>query len=575
MRPRLQDYFDHMRKTGHTCHVHKDAYEQSFLARWIYIKSLFTPGQEFDLTLLENFCGPYCKIYTARSSPSPTGHTAEEADYDNCVLEIQGAIDCPYGPYRPAKYLIFLWLFWEELVADRKTGYEEDTSLGYYGNSDVRRWLRWLARLISHRVSQQILRVLVSKQMEFWLSMNYSERGGINHDEVEYLPWLSSIRQRRRIACVSRRDWEQAHWTIKSATNDEAVKGDADIRALVGALYLYDVAEGPISKFCDVWEFTGVVENFGPFCTFMNLPDVLPTPEMREFLYEFWDAHPGCSEELGDNIIEWYSASMAFIGIPYSAIKLTTECEPCKLFKTTSKFGELFLPDGMKGSVARQELFDAAVGELANLAANEGLTFKSTLMKTTTEGGSIRGSEEASEMVRNEWNNRQGNDVNVCEPPGTTSTAHKCSGACSRNQRSLPKSFMAKEIKAHFIKLLEGLEITLGGPKEKKQLPWTTLPKILMERGLELENWPAKVPLPGSGSTLCDDNKGILGLDMERLSLLYEAVKSESHLLKFRKIAHVSSPSNVPQRRAREDDSEACQRAGKRPCLKGDQHLVS
>jgi hypothetical protein len=61
------------------------------------------------------------------------------------------------------------------------------------------------------------------------------------------------------------------------------------------------------------------------------------------------------------------------------------------------------------------------------------------------------------------------------------------------------------------MRTLEDLDIPLGGVK-KKQLPWTTLPNILSQRGWQLENWPTEVPLPGSGSQSCDDNKGVNGL---------------------------------------------------------------
>jgi hypothetical protein len=92
---------------------------------------------------------------------------------------------------------------------------------------------------------------------------------------------------------------------------------------------------------------------------------------------------------------------------------------------------------------------------------------------------------------------------------------------------------------------VEEREIPLGGIK-KKQLPWTTLTNILSERGLQLENWPSEVPLPGSGSQSCDDNKGINGLDKRHLVLLYEAVKSEDRPLNFSEIVRAPSSSSVP-----------------------------
>jgi hypothetical protein len=147
---------------------------------------------------------------------------------------------------------------------------------------------------------------------------------------------------------------------------------------------------------------------------------------------------------------------------------------------------------------------------------------------------------------------------------------------------------------------LEELEIPLGGIK-KKQLPWTTLTSILSERGLQLENWPSEVPLPGSGSQSCDDNKGINGLEKRHLALLYDASKSEDRPLKFSEIAHaLSSPSvttdgttriagtlasdsgsvqsgvigggslDITRRRNREDYAEGSRRPDKRPRLMED-----
>jgi hypothetical protein len=146
--------------------------------------------------------------------------------------------------------------------------------------------------------------------------------------------------------------------------------------------------------------------------------------------------------------------------------------------------------------------------------------------------------------------------------------------------------------------LLDDLEIPLGGVTnpdsmvKKTQLPWTTLPKILAKEGWQLENWPSEVPLPGSGSQSCDDNKGINGLDTKHLSLLYEATESEDHPLRFSKIMPATtSPTSststsgtfVPglsvrsdtsdvhnRRRDREDDIEGNQRAEKRPRLTRD-----
>ena len=135
---------------------------------------------------------------------------------------------------------------------------------------------------------------------------------------------------------------------------------------------------------------------------------------------------------------------------------------------------------------------------------------------------------------------------------------------------------------------------------KKKLLPWTTLPKILADHGWQLENWPSEIPLPGSGSQSCDDNKGVNGLNKRHLSLLYEAVTRKDHPLKFSRIAQdhmLASPSgsidatdaaemsapgsnirsdvigvlpNGSRRRGSEDDTEGSRRGDKRPRIMGD-----
>ncbi|TFK34670.1 hypothetical protein BDQ12DRAFT_726711 [Crucibulum laeve] len=99
----------------------------------------------------------------------------------------------------------------------------------------------------------------------------------------------------------------------------------------------------------------------------------------------------------------------------------------------------------------------------------------------------------------------------------------------------LPKATMVKEIKEHFIKLLEHIGVVIGGVKIK-QLPWKTLVDTLASHGMELENWPKEVPLPGSCTEACDDNRGVNGLDLKMLTLLHESVKSENFPVGFRRI---------------------------------------
>ena len=84
--------------------------------------------------------------------------------------------------------------------------------------------------------------------------------------------------------------------------------------------------------------------------------------------------------------------------------------------------------------------------------------------------------------------------------------------------------------------LTEDIGIPAGGSQQNKQLPWTTLPKILSKQGCELENWPSDVPLPGSGSLLCDDNKGINGLNTKHLTMLHKATRSGQLRLSFKRV---------------------------------------
>ena len=71
-----------------------------------------------------------------------------------------------------------------------------------------------------------------------------------------------------------------------------------------------------------------------------------------------------------------------------------------------------------------------------------------------------------------------------------------------------------------------------------------TLPKILSTQGWELvENWPWEVPLPGSGSPLCGDNKGIKGLNTKHLAIVYEAMRSEQRPLRFKRVVGMQGNS--------------------------------
>ncbi|KAF8993837.1 hypothetical protein BDQ17DRAFT_1431430 [Cyathus striatus] len=91
-----------------------------------------------------------------------------------------------------------------------------------------------------------------------------------------------------------------------------------------------------------------------------------------------------------------------------------------------------------------------------------------------------------------------------------------------------PKTTLANEVKAYFIDLLVKNNVPLGGTG-KKQLPWTTLTKILSDHNLEIVNWPEGVPLPGSKDDTSDDNKGIKGMRLEMLQKLHTAIRNKTN----------------------------------------------
>jgi hypothetical protein len=50
---------------------------------------------------------------------------------------------------------------------------------------DVREWLEWIKALTFHEISQQVLRVLLSKRMESWLSKDFLRCGDPKRDWKE------------------------------------------------------------------------------------------------------------------------------------------------------------------------------------------------------------------------------------------------------------------------------------------------------------------------------------------------------------------------------------------------------
>ena len=249
----------------------------------------------------------------------------------------------------------------------------EDIDFYRYPDNHIQQWLHWLEAMASHHMSQQTLSILPSDSMERWLSKNFfdntdnPEWGSVEPGvgAVDYVPWVSAILisdRRAQIAKVSQSDWEQAQSTIESArTKNIVAQGSADICAMIGALYLHNFADsfvGPLPDVYDVWKFQKAMRNFTTLKLFANPADIISTPEMRTFESEFLAAHEKCRKGLDRNIVEWYFASMAFMGISYSEITPKRDCEQCRIYEYGDMLCNVLTDDRWEDNDNSQELLD-------------------------------------------------------------------------------------------------------------------------------------------------------------------------------------------------------------------------
>jgi hypothetical protein len=215
--------------------------------------------------------------------------------------------------------------------------------------------------------------------MESWLSkMSCVNIGNSGHDN--YLPWVCSIisKFREYISFVSHADWEHAKRIVESSLAqdrqmvEEEILGRPhsaiDVQALIGALYLCNLARNAsgfhVEKVNDIYNFTEIKDRFsGYYWRSMRLPKVTPTPVMIEIRSTLQAAHPTCCEKLGPKMLDWYSASIALLGIPNSVDWECKRCVPCKAViafrKLTTHKPEL--PD-----TAKQQVFDATIRKLVS-----------------------------------------------------------------------------------------------------------------------------------------------------------------------------------------------------------------
>jgi hypothetical protein len=289
----------------------------------------------------------------------------------------------------PAMYLVFLWLFWAWVIqARRKILEPKDHRFAYYRGNDVREWLHWLKLLTSHPLSRRILNGMASKDMETWLSDISHQDCGIVSGDHRFSPWLSSIQRcsyQFYICRVSHLDWEQALRTIESAMaqdqqtvdggGSEILHSTVDVRAQIGALYLCSWPDGsgglPADRFNDICNFSQFSQSFfsvDPFRNFGVLPKlVMSTSAMIEFCNGLQTAHPTCCHKLGQEIIDWYSASVALLGITNSVDHSSWKCKRCTSCKAITSFRALLSTKKLPPNTNKQQLFDEAVNGLVSI----------------------------------------------------------------------------------------------------------------------------------------------------------------------------------------------------------------
>jgi hypothetical protein len=239
--------------------------------------------------------------------------------------------------------------------------------------------------------------------------------------KYRYLPWISAIHwgYRQYVHYVSHTDWDLAQRTMESITaqNLGIVEGGElgsqdsaiDIRGLIGALYLCRFprsSSAQVHFLNDVCKFERFKKDYALLSHRESLgrpPTSTPTLAMIEFRCALRAAHPTCCNELGSEIIDWYSASIVLLGLTDSVDHSTWGCKrcfSCKLKPSITVFqkfpaADQFPPDSTLAG--QQLLFNAAVRELvstfypspceylflsmvildqAEIAANKGLKFE-------------------------------------------------------------------------------------------------------------------------------------------------------------------------------------------------------
>jgi hypothetical protein len=287
----------------------------------------------------------------------------------------------------PAKYLVFLWLFWKTFDDhdDLHRSYRIQRNRRSYYGLNVRRWLQWLEELASRPLSRRILNFLTSK-CEVWLSGLFSG-GRCGRDEDTYLSWISSVAGRNNrtiIPHVSRLDWEHAQRTVESAvaldqgTVEGGVSGSQDYMTelpFVVALYLLshpDRFGSPrVCVLNDIGTIRTFVLRYARYCSnsrvsYSEHPLTLAPTAMIEFRSALQAAHPMCCHRLGFQVVDWYSASIAFLGLTDSVDHSKWRCKRCTSCKVTSTFRTLVGSRGRLRDISKQQLFDAAVSDLVS-----------------------------------------------------------------------------------------------------------------------------------------------------------------------------------------------------------------
>ena len=284
--------------------------------------------------------------------------SSQDAERENHALNITNTDS-------PAMYLVFLWLIWSY-------------SLGC--SCDVQEWLQWLELLASHPLSRRILILTASESMKARLSAMFCANSGNDDDlDNQYMPWVCSIPRRYRLSIshVSHLDWKHAQKTINSGlaqdrqTVEDEVSGTlhsesaADIRALIGALYICNFARDDGSFDIENVKLTHLKRGLG-YC-FMPLPKVTLTPVMIEVRNALQVAHPTCCQKIGPQILDWYSASIALLGIPDSVDHfLKWKCNDCIQCTAATRCQKLLRPHRSLPDSAKQQVFDVTIRELVS-----------------------------------------------------------------------------------------------------------------------------------------------------------------------------------------------------------------